>query len=266
MALRVVLYAEGGREVSGEIGVRHAPGEVLDRELDWGPAHHLVVRAIEEARRLPAQAIRFEEPLRTGRGTSAKGTMLYDTSSLRQLLSWADPSKRPDLVIVLVDEDGEASRKNTLQKALSCVRVHHVVAVSVREFEAWLIADTSEIRRVFGSVQSPASPENLERRQAKALLMRWISESGKEEREVRLSLAQACDLGVVRQRCPAFEEFLRDLERSSQGLPRHSLAAPHAPVDGEAQQVRRHEPEAIPLVILQRDPAPVLQEDHRASA
>lgn len=201
--------------MSGELGIRHAPGEVLDEELDWGPAHHLVVRAIEEARKIPASAVRFEEPLRTGRGMAAKGTNLYDPPVLRQLLSWADPGRRPDLVVVLVDEDGVASRKNTLENALNGVLVPHVIAVAVREFEAWLIADTVEIRSLFGAVQSPSSPEALPKRQAKDLLIGWIASTSKDERQVRLSLAQGCRLDAVRRQCPAFEEFLRDLARTA---------------------------------------------------
>ncbi|MCU0656899.1 MAG: hypothetical protein MUF64_17085 [Polyangiaceae bacterium] len=39
---------------------------------------------IAGARNMPASAIRLEEPLRTARGTSARGTVLYDPSALPQ--------------------------------------------------------------------------------------------------------------------------------------------------------------------------------------
>jgi hypothetical protein len=138
--------------------------------------------------------------------------VLYDPVALPQLLSWADPKKRPDLAIVLVDEDGKSSRKTVLEKALlEKIRVPHVVAVAIREFEAWLIADAQAIRGVFGPVQSPSSPEDLECREAKAQLMRWIQASRKDERDVRLSLAQSSDLETLRLRCSAFRTFYQEL-------------------------------------------------------
>lgn len=211
MTLRVVLLAEGGRETGGEFRISHAPGDALDRDLDWGPAHYLVERAISEARGVPAEAVWFEEPLRTSRGTIARGTQLYDVGSLAMLLRWANAEKRPDLAIVLVDEDGQSSRKDELDRVARDVPVATVVAVAVREFEAWLIADAEEVRTLLGSVQSPSALESLPPREAKDLLIGWVTGNRQDERAIRVSLARSCRLDVVRERCPSFDRFLREL-------------------------------------------------------
>jgi len=211
MTLRVVLLAEGSRETGGELRIPHAPGETLDRDLDWGPAHHLVERTVSASRGVPSGAVWFAAPLRTGRGTIARGTQLYDPGTLRMLLHWADAARRPDLAIVLVDEDGHGQRKDELDRLAETVPVTTVVAVAVREFEAWLIADADEVRALPGSVQSPPSVESLDPRVAKDLLIGWATGKQREERSVRVSLARSCRIEVLRERCPSFDRFFREL-------------------------------------------------------
>ncbi len=212
MSLRVVLYAEGGNETAGAIGLPPAPGTTL-HEDNLGSGHLLLRRCIEKARNIPAPAIRFEAPLRDRRGNVARGTQLLHRETVRQLLSWPLASKRPDLVVILVDADEDTGRKAKLEETLSDLVVTRVVAVAVQEFEAWLIADHPAVVQTLGHAPPmPKDPERMARREAKALLESWVGErAAPSERVVRRTLATLCDLDVVSRRCAAFDQFLREL-------------------------------------------------------
>lgn len=215
MSLRVVLYAEGGNETAGEIGLPPAPGTTL-HEDNLGSGHVLLRRCIEKARKIPAPAIRFEAPLRDRRGNVARGTQLLHRETVRQLLSWPLAHKRPDLVVILVDADEDTGRKTRLEESLSDLVVTRVVAVAVQEFEAWLIADHAAVGEALGSAPPmPGEPERMDRREAKTLLASWVGDRpALNERTVRRTLADLCDLEVVSRRCTAFEQFLRELAAS----------------------------------------------------
>jgi len=130
VTLRVVLYGEGGREVSGELGPPPRSGEVLI-EKALGPAHVLVRRCLELARGLPDKAVQFEAPVRDSRARVARGTALYaHRQTLRRLLTWADASMRPELAIVLVDCDGFPRRKAELDEWVADLPVTKVIGVA----------------------------------------------------------------------------------------------------------------------------------------
>ena len=106
MPIRVVVYAEGANELYGELVLPIAPRSTLtDEEL--GAAHALVRRTIESRAPAAAHGIQFEEPLRLVPSLRRpRGSDLLDRKSLRRLLTWG-PHSRPDLAVVLVDEDGD---------------------------------------------------------------------------------------------------------------------------------------------------------------
>src|SRR5947209_6964249 len=112
-AIRVVLYAEGSGETRGELALPLRPADTLVEEM-LGPAHLLARRALSAAKSVPENAIRFEQPLRTRRGRIARGSMLHDAQTLRELMTWGAPQRRPDLALVLVDCDGDPGRKTRL--------------------------------------------------------------------------------------------------------------------------------------------------------
>jgi Domain of unknown function (DUF4276) len=212
MSLRVVLYAEGGNETAGEIGLPPAPGTPL-LESNLGSGHLLVRRCLQLTRNIPAPAVRFEGPLRDRRGNIARGTALLHRETLRQLVTWPLAHKRPELVVILVDGDEDQGRKARLEEYLSDVMVPRAIAVAVQEFEAWLIADHGAACRAFGAaLTAPRDPERMARREAKELLRSWMDHRPESsERAMRMTLANVCDLEVVRRRCSAFDEFLRAL-------------------------------------------------------
>src|SRR5438094_953071 len=187
--------------------MRPAPGTALADEL-LGAAHLLVRRVISDARGLPEAAVEFEEPLHTRRGTVAVGSDLYHPPTLRQLLTWANPSKRPELAVVLVDCDGEYQRRQELAVATHNLRVRNVIGMAIQEFESWLIADQSALANALGTAPPyPGPPEGLKPREAKNLLTGWCTESGRDRGEIRRAIASTCDLGELRRLCPAFAEL-----------------------------------------------------------
>lgn len=209
--MRVVLYAEGAGEVGGT-GLPPAPGRQLGEEL-LGPGHILLSGAITLARKIPPQAIRFEQPLRT-RGRLAKGSDLLSKRTLRQLLTWADLGQRPDLAVVLVDADGETGRRRTLLADTEGLPVTRVIAVAVQEFESWLIADPKAVSKVLGpETRLDHSPESLARREAKSLLARWCAKPQEAQlpEQIRLSLARHADPTQVRARSASYDQLILDL-------------------------------------------------------
>jgi len=210
-ALRIVLYAEGGGETTGELEGLRAPGDPL-RDEEQGPGHLLVRRAVTLAGSVPEQAIVFEEPLRTRRGRLPRGSDLHDTNTLAQLLTWGTRSRQPDLCVVLVDSNGDTRRKERLNAAMSGLTVPKVIAMAIAEFEAWLIADHQAVARVLGSGPVDLGPpESLSPRSAKNALKSWIVAAARDGNEVRRTLARICDLGVLAKRCGAFATFLKEL-------------------------------------------------------
>ena len=210
--LRVVLYAEGAGEMLGPVSLLPAPGEPLSEQM-LGPAHILARRALTEARGLSAGDVRFDSPLRTRTGRLPRGSDLLHPRTLLQLLTWARPSRQPDLAIVLVDADGDRQRRRKIQSTAAKAAVPTVVAVAAQEFEAWRIADHKALSRVLRTDIDPVvKPERLQPAEAKTTLAAWLSRSGAETpSEARRQIAAVCDLGVVKRRCRSFEQFLGDL-------------------------------------------------------
>jgi len=209
--MRVVLYAEGSGEV-GAGALRPAPGRLLVEEL-LGPGHILISGAITLARGIPHEGIHFEQPLRT-RGRLAKGSDLISRTTLRQLLTWADPARRPDLAVVLVDADGDSSRRRTLLAETNALPVTKIIAVAVEEFEAWLVADQKAVAEVLGSkARLDDRPEKLPRREAKRLLASWCGQpdESRSGEMIRLSLARHADPSRLRARSASYAQLVEDL-------------------------------------------------------
>jgi hypothetical protein len=219
MTLRVVLYAEGGRELASSSHSMPAVGGVVPAE-HVGAAHILASRSLHRARSIPEAAIRFEMGLRKASGGSIpRGSDLCDRKTLRKLLSWPRADQIPDLVIVLVDADGDRSRKQSLIENVRGLTVPRVIAVATQEFDAWLVADGKAVAAVCGApFDLPGNIEALERAMARETLDRALqtgSPSADELRGRRTSIARLCDLTTVERRCSGYREFLADLRTGS---------------------------------------------------
>ncbi|MGF1520858.1 MAG: DUF4276 family protein [Leptolyngbyaceae cyanobacterium] len=121
------------------------------------------------------------------------------------------------LIVLLVDSDDSPpnERLRLLQEALKANCLKGAVGVAVKEFETWLLADSTALSTVFGRPHnSPPRPERLSRREAKHLLNAWINEIATEKRntaDIRRELASAVDLDVLSNACPSFQVFQQEL-------------------------------------------------------
>lgn len=207
-ALRVVLIAEGGGEVRPN--PLRGPLSTIPAD-DWGPGHVLFARAIASRSEIPRAALRFTEPLRTARGGIARGSALHG-KTLRILLNY-QPVDRPDLIIVLVDADGDTSRKRFLESLVGDMPGTKLIAVAVQEFESWLVSDGEALTAVLpaGRAQLPPHPEKLAPAEAKALL-HTMSSTADDPAQARLSLAERLDLEAVAKKCTSFALCLDELK------------------------------------------------------
>ncbi len=157
---------------------------------------------------MPEGAVRFQRPLRTGRGLVPRGSQLLDKATLRRLLSWPPGPRRPELAVVLLDADGDRQRGAAIEQAVGDLPVRRVIGLAVQEFEAWLISDEKAVSQAIGSpFPTQKAPERMKPREAKALLFDWIGRTGADDRTARLTIAAAADLGAIGSRCPAFRDF-----------------------------------------------------------
>ncbi len=210
--LRVVLMAEGGAEARGPEPALVRPMDRLP-EAALGPAHVLVRRALAHVRNVQPGDIFFERPLMV-RGRIARGSDLLSRSTLRQLLTWLRPGTRPDLAGVLIDADGETTRRQTVSDHVQDLPVAKAIGMAVQEFEAWLIADHQAVGAVLGaSPPTPKAPASMAPGEAKGLLKSWRAQfaSDRQERDVRSALATECDLQRVAQRCQDFQLLMQAL-------------------------------------------------------
>lgn len=215
--MRLVLYAEGAGEVAGAGGLAwHTNSPLAEDSL--GAAHELVRRCLarEDGGPLPPSAVQFIGPLRTGRGRIPRGSDLLDREKLRRLLTWMQPALQPDLAVVLVDEDGDASRKRAIENHVADLPVKKVVAVAIREFEAWLVADEAATGKAVGkTIDRTKDPETMAPGEAKSQWRGWMS--GGDELTARLNVARTLDLEVLSKRCRAFHTFRSELRRAVPG-------------------------------------------------
>jgi hypothetical protein len=171
------LSLKAGIQVASTLGEKHL-----------GPAHVWIRRSIEHARSIPASDVRFEEGLRVYPGVPATGSHLLRKKTLVRLLNWPHPAKRPHLVVILVDEDGDGKRYSRLtddaSETLPAKTNTLVVAVARQEFEAWLLSDTAALRATLGiGTGETPTPEDMQPGEAKqqfVQLMRVSAEKGAE--------------------------------------------------------------------------------------
>jgi hypothetical protein len=208
-----VLYAEGPGEYGGEIRLLPAPThELADEHL--GPGHVLVRRIVAMEANCPIEAVRFVAPLRL-RGRSVRGSDLLVPATLRKLVAFPPTVRRPDLAVILLDEDGDKGRAG-LAAELHGTVVPAILGVAVPEFEAWLLADHACLNSTLGvSVSAPPSAEALARGGAKTLLGQLMTSAGVASgriNSIRCQLAENCSLHLLRGFVSA-ERFIKELRR-----------------------------------------------------
>lgn len=218
--LRVVVMAEGAGEL-GHTGAPVVPGSWRAPE-HLGPGHVLVRRVVEQECGVPEGAISFFEPFRPSTGRPfLHGSQLRVVKSLKKvILPWRlqPDEERPHLAVVLLDADDDepGPLRTRLEEALTSVGTPVVIGVSVKEFEAWLVADDAACQRVLGTSDGAAAPsvEGWPPGTAKERLAGWVAPVATPIRPawtVRRELAGGASLEVVAERSRSFSRFVRDV-------------------------------------------------------
>lgn len=175
-----------------------------------------MARSLAHTWSVPEAAVQFEAPLRTVRGTVARGAELLDRGTLRRILSWARPTQRPDLAVILVDADGTHDRRARLAEYTADLPGRRVIGVAVQEFEVWLLADGAALRDALDREVAVSAPERLDPGAAKARLNERCDKVAPDDRKAhrraaRQTLCEHAALDVVARACPSFGAFLDDL-------------------------------------------------------
>jgi hypothetical protein len=236
---KVILYCEGEGE---DAEVRRLGSDALQGRWEFarlnrledepiphdelGAGHILIARSLRHTRQIPEASTSFYQGKKLATGRFPRGSDLLLERNIQQLgtVDTARPHVLvPDLFVFLVDQDDDVGRKLRLQAA--CARaaprgLSRCVVVAVKEFEAWLVADTATLRQHLRDAQPLGqTPESLERRVAKEWLQRAITEdaSAKEADRhahtlaIRRALATNADLSIVERTCPSFSTFIAEL-------------------------------------------------------
>ena len=110
---------------------------------------------------------------------------------------------------MLVDEDGERDRRAKLEAAVQNLPVTAVVAIAVREFESWLLADTKAVAgATHKNPQPPANVEKMKPGDAKAKLTELCD--GQDGFAIRTAIAETADLEKL-AKLRSFEAFSKAL-------------------------------------------------------
>lgn len=158
----------------------------------------LVRRLLELKVGIPERAVRFDAPLRV-RARSHRGSDLLNPSELARLCTWGRPDLAPDLVVVLVDRDGDGARRAAMEATVSELGPPPVVVgVAEEEFEAWLLTDVDAVHAAVGA-QPPASGAAEAKGWLEGLLTQKVRDvderiRGAKRRELRKQIAGQMDL------------------------------------------------------------------------
>lgn len=222
MTTRVVVYAEGAGELYGALALRRTPGSPLS-EVELGAAQILVRRTIALLDSDRGHAVQFEQPLNLPTGRPPRGSDLLNRKNLRGLLSWVGP-RRPDLAVLLIDEDGKEARFSSVKSYLDSGWSPPVaVGVAVREFESWLIEDMQTVREVLGiTIDEPPQRESMDPGEAKKMLAGWLEKSHQADpdRVVRGRIAERLRLEVLAHSSKSFQRFREELRAALTLIPR----------------------------------------------
>ena len=128
-----------------------------------------------------------------------------------------------DIMVAVVDTDNTqiGERRQLLREAKErCVNLGVPLCIAdglaVRQLEAWLLADESAIFQVFDGNRASVTFPNPEHEPDPKTTLNHIVRTLTEGREVTFvpfadELATAIRLALLRQRCPQFDEFARNL-------------------------------------------------------
>jgi len=229
--LRVVLYSEGHAESGGEDSSLPPPGAPLDPG-HLGAAHLLVERCLLSKLVGQDVAVRFLSPLRLPDDARIpRGSDLLKRKTVRRLVASFGRGLDPDLVVVLVDTDGDTQRRTLLVRFIDEPPVKHllrsIVGAAQQAFEAWLLGDPKAADEIAGeAVSATEHPETLSPDEAKqslatilTLARRRTPDGLSSDLAARRKLATIVRLEDLRRQ-RSFEEFSKECASEASRLAR----------------------------------------------
>ncbi len=173
----------------------------------------ILIRRVLKAQSATGRAL-VRKPTREHRGTLLRSGKLERIA--RAVLRKAKGDARI-LLLIDADDDCAATLEPKLQRRLDrefgagiCAAV-----LAVREYENWLIASAAAFtqdRSFRNNIRPPSNPETVPNAK------QWLSERRTDRYSYRPTIHQAqlterIDVEVVRQQCPSFDKFWREIER-----------------------------------------------------
>ena len=121
-----------------------------------------------------------------------------------------------DAIILVIDQDGERSRRHQINKAQDGEGFGHphALGVAIERFNAWMLADEQALSVALGHpVQTQPDPESIKDPKAQCKTLHDNSPSDRALREVYEIVATETRLDTLRQRCPkGFAPFAERVE------------------------------------------------------
>lgn len=177
--MKVLIVSEGKHEQSGAL-------ESLVRRLGGGEATY-------EQDKISNSRIHAYH----GRGDG------YFKRAVRWLLE--AERRGVDVLILLVDEDGQRERLTQITTAQDTTQSHlrRAMGVAVRTFDAWMLADESALTSVLGyEVNRRPDPETIHQPKEDCAALLEDSPNDMAQSEMYAGIADQVDLGILSQRCP----------------------------------------------------------------
>jgi hypothetical protein len=128
---------------------------------------------------------------------------------------WPSAHRRPNVAVLLVDADGDNTRRASLAKHVEGISLTTVIAIAVQEFESWLLGDQAALNRVAGQVfPRPPAVEQMKPGDAKSRLAACLA-SGHDAHAARREIAHGLELVTLARECASFGQFVGDMTRTA---------------------------------------------------
>lgn len=179
--MRLLVVSEGVHELAGALT------RIVERLLP-APA----ACAVE-----PVKSRRVKRHLRPGRHER------YE----KRFIGWLAYAEAHayDAVIIVVDEDGDATRSVGATKAQNRldIEIPRAIGVAIRAFDAWMIADEKAWSKALDrTVDRPPDPEGIRQPKEHARILQASAGRSVGLRELYETIASNADLAVIEERCP----------------------------------------------------------------
>jgi hypothetical protein len=216
--IKIGLIAEGKTELgaSSPFILPQDGGKVVPREKE-GALHTLIRRELKNTGLSNCEFVHRHPTLNERKNSQLRGGhSILDTEYLKQVvIAWRP--EEVDLIVIVADADAILEkRQHKLEIALKTIRDYHldqdekpisdrsVGGLAIRDFEAWLLADSETVSRILGEkIEQITDLEKFTN--SKDTLENAINQSSyinKPLLQTKWDLAFEIDLAILKSSCP----------------------------------------------------------------